>query len=273
MKLFLIITAGIVVIAWLLLSQPGDKPVSAAVAPAAAVDRIASLEQRVASLTQTLDQELLLRQQLERRLQHLEQSAPGALERTAIDAQQADRSKGSDRNPDSGEADDEADIGQRLINVGLAPQTVQQIREVIDEARLQRLQIRDQAIREGWRDSPEFTEKMHQLGDPAEQVRERFGDAAYDRYLYASERPNRVAVREVMRGSAAELAGVQAGDIIERYASTPIYSMSALRQATTEGVAGESVLLELKRKQQPVTTVLPRGPLGITMEFIQVAPQ
>jgi len=95
---------------------------------------------------------------------------------------------------------------------------------------------------------------------------------AFGQYLYNSGRPNRVAVQSIINGSAAFTAGVQVGDIIERYAGEFIFTSRDLRQATREGVRNESVVLQVVRNQQSLALSVVRGPLGVTMSAIRVAP-
>ncbi|MCP4076829.1 MAG: PDZ domain-containing protein [Gammaproteobacteria bacterium] len=164
-------------------------------------------------------------------------------------------------------------LQEKLVSAGIPLDTIQRINQRIGENRLARLELRDQAIREDWIDTPEYIEKQQQLPGPTEGLREEFGDQTYDQYLYASGRPNRVIVREVFSGSAAESAGIEPGDILLSYASEFIYTMSDLQQATTEGYSGEAVLLEILRDKLPFSTSVPRGPLGISMTITRKEPE
>lgn len=174
---------------------------------------------------------------------------------------------------DTDETDvEDVPVQQKLINQGLPPQTANQLQRYVDEKRLQRLNLRDQAIREGWRDSDEYMQKMNALGDAAYGVKQEFGEQVYDQYLYASGRPNRVIVREVINESVAQSAGLIPGDMIVRYANESIFSMNDLREATSKGVAGESILLEILRDNQPYSITIARGPLGISMDSARIQP-
>jgi len=164
-------------------------------------------------------------------------------------------------------------LQDKLLSARIPLDTIQRIQQRIGENRLARLELRDQAIREDWIDTPEYVEKRQQLPGPTGGLREEFGDQTYDQYLYASGRPNRVIVREVFSGSAAESAGIEPGDILLSYASEPIYSMGDLQQATTEGDSGEAVLLEILRDDLPFSTSVPRGPLGISMTISRKEPE
>lgn len=164
-------------------------------------------------------------------------------------------------------------LQDKLLNSNIPLDTIQRIEQQIGQNRLARLQLRDQAIREDWIDSPEYFEKEQQLPGATDGIREQFGDRIFDQYLYASGRPNRVLVREVYSGTAANDAGIEPGDIILSYASQSIFSMGDLQQATTEGNSGESVLIEVLRDDLPFSTSAPRGPLGISMTIKRIEPE
>lgn len=59
---------------------------------------------------------------------------------------------------------------------------------------MQRIELDDQARREGWGNTPRYWAELGDLADGAETVRSEFGDDAYDRYLFAGGRPNRLWV-------------------------------------------------------------------------------
>ena len=99
----------------------------------------------------------------------------------------------------------------------------------------------------------------------AEQMREALGDSAYDRYLYASGRSNRVRINQVLPGSAAEQAGLLNGDIILSYGDKRVFNFSDLRRQSYEGELGEPTLLEVQRADGSIAQmILPRGPMGLS---------
>lgn len=164
-------------------------------------------------------------------------------------------------------------LQEKLLATNMPLDTVQSIQQLIGDNRMARLQLRNQAIREDWFDSPEYFEKAQLLPGALDGIREQFGDQVFDQYLYASGRPNRVVVVDVFSDSAAKVAGIQSGDIILSYASKAIFSMSELQQATTEGIAGENVLIEFMRDDSFLTTSVPRGPMGISMSMLRKKPE
>lgn len=101
--------------------------------------------------------------------------------------------------------------------------------------------------------------------DSRDQLRYELGDDAYDRYLYASGRPNRVRVRRVMSGSAAAAAGITEGDVLLSYDGERLFQFDDLREASYQGEPGDTVLLEVRRADGTVAQmVIPRGPMGIS---------
>ena len=258
---------------WGQFDRPGNPSQQA---PAAVVTSRGQAEQLDALLAriQTLEDELsasqLWREQLQTRVARLEQRvdpSPGEQASAARPEDEPDPVT-TDKNHQQPQ-----NLQDRLLAAGIPPDSVQRIKLQLDQNRLELLQLRDQAIREGWLDSTEYNEKASELRDPGMGLREQLGDSTYDIYLYASGRPNRVIVNEVYSGSAADGAGIQPQDIILSYASQRIFSMTDLQQATVEGIAGQAVLVEIQRNKLPFTTSVPRGPLGISMTIIRQQPE
>ncbi|MEP5764024.1 MAG: PDZ domain-containing protein [Halieaceae bacterium] len=99
----------------------------------------------------------------------------------------------------------------------------------------------------------------------SERLRQELGDDAYDRYLYASGGSNRVRVRRVLPGSAAEMAGLAEGDTVLSYDGMRVFNFEDLRGASYQGELGDAAILEVRRADDTVIqVVLPRGPMGIS---------
>ncbi len=77
-------------------------------------------------------------------------------------------------------------------------------------------------------DTPRFAEEMADIERQRTSIRDEIGDEAYDRYLAALDHPNRVAVDEVLLESPAAAAGLQAGDVVRRYADARIFAPNEL---------------------------------------------
>lgn len=156
-----------------------------------------------------------------------------------------------------------------LQQAGFDEIEVTEIAEFYNRQQLERLELRDKAIREGWIDSDEFSKAIRALSGQS-QLLSSLGESRYDQFLLSQGRSNRVRIDQVMSGSSAQSSGVLAGDVISRYAETKIFTVSELQVATTEGERDELVTLWLLRDGEEVQLVVPRGPLGVTVSSIQV---
>jgi C-terminal processing protease CtpA/Prc len=159
-----------------------------------------------------------------------------------------------------------------LIAAGFTKAEAAYYRRRNDEAAMAQLYLRDQAEREGWIRTPRYFEALQEIRSDLESIRNEMDDDAYARYLYAVGRPNQVTVRRVLSGSAAEIAGLQPGDILIGYEGSRIFAASEVRRATRDGNAGDTVTLEVLRDGQRIQTYVPRGPLGISMSSDSVLP-
>jgi hypothetical protein len=160
-----------------------------------------------------------------------------------------------------------------LVAVGVDPILAEDLIAREAERSLEQLSLRDQAIREGWIGTAEYREELARINADARPLRDEIGAEAYDRYLFATGEDNRVEVTAVIPGSAAEIAGLQPGDLIEAYADERLFRFSELRSKTTEGEYGESVSLRVRRGGDVVETWVPRGPLGVTLDSARAKPQ
>lgn len=146
-----------------------------------------------------------------------------------------------------------------LVLKGLPPYEAERLRERWEQYALDKIYLDDQASREGWRRKPQHYYQRQQL---QRDIREELGDEGWDQMLYASGQNNRVVIRDVLGGSAAEIAGLQPGDTILRYDDNPMYKVPSLQRATTRGEIGERVQVEILRAGERFTTDVERGPLG-----------
>ena len=162
---------------------------------------------------------------------------------------------------------------QALLGAGFDAREAARLREQTEQLELEQLYLRDRAIREGWAGTPRFAEEARALDARARALREELGDDRYDWLLYAAGRPNRVVVQSVMERSPASDAGLRAGDAILSYGGTRLFEVSALREATTVGRAGESVAVDVVRSGERLRLYLPRGPLGVRLEELRQPPE
>jgi len=159
-----------------------------------------------------------------------------------------------------------------LVAAGVDTAAAADIKRRRDELALSEIYLRDLATREGWMDTPRFAEEMAEIERQRTSIRDEIGDEAYDRYLAALGHPNRVAVDEVLLESPAAVAGLQAGDVVRRYADVRIFAPNELVTATRGGVAGETVRVEIVRQGRRFEIEVPRGPLGVRIAASQGDP-
>jgi hypothetical protein len=161
-----------------------------------------------------------------------------------------------------------------LVAAGFRSDEVERFQTRLDEIELSRLYLRDRATREGWLDSPRYREESRAIGREFVGLRDEFDETLYDWALFSTGHPNRVAITDVLSGSAAQSAGFEPGDVIVRYDDRLVLSVTELRDATTVGRAGELVSVEVQRAEDPAPLRLfvPRGPLGVRMTPTSLAP-
>lgn len=177
---------------------------------------------------------------------------------------------GTARGRRNGELSDQS--VDKLIAAGLDAQSARELQTRNDQYQLARLELFDQAAREGWSDSDQFADRLAELEDSRVNLRDELGDTAYDRFLYESGRPNRIAIASIISGSSADLAGLRVEDLLSAYAGSRLFQVSDLQAATREGVRGEYVQLEIERGGQAMNVQIPRGPLGVTLQATRVQP-
>ena len=151
-----------------------------------------------------------------------------------------------------------------LILAGFEPATVEEIESIRDQAQLARLELRDQATREGWINSDRFRQASRDL-NRGSRLRDALGDDDFDKLLLAEGRNNRVRIEGVIDNSAAALAGIETGDIILRYSDERIFSFRDLRTATTAGDRDQPVTVQVIRDGEVVDLDIPRGPMGVNL--------
>jgi hypothetical protein len=161
---------------------------------------------------------------------------------------------------------------EALVASGVDPVLAEDIIWRDSRLELDRLNLRDLAIREGWMGTDRYRDELRAISGEERSIREDIGDDAWDRYLFTTGEDNRVAVRSVIPGSAAEAAGLRPGDLIEAYAGERLFNFGEIREATTEGEAGELVSVQVRRGGAIVEAWVPRGPLGVQMESERVPP-
>jgi PDZ domain len=152
---------------------------------------------------------------------------------------------------------------EALTEAGFAPDRAAQIERRVEELRLEAMQARYEAARNG----ASANGPVDAFFDVNATLRTELGDADYERYLTALGQPTRVDVFSVLASSAAEQAGLQSGDQIVAYAGERVFDVRELNRAVLIGEPGEPVVVDIVRAGQPMQLVLPRGPIGISGGF------
>lgn len=248
--------------------SPGDRPVNnpdlAIQVPLAA----SPADARLVELNRLLQDEIRARQALELKLESLARQV-AVLDRAATANATADPAPQPADDPDESGRDwfDE----QALLDNGMDSSLVSELQLFFEQLEMDRLYLRDRSAREGW-DRAQLRVELEAIESREEDLRQRLGDDAYDAYLYATGQPNRVAVTSVLASAQAGQAGIQSGDHILRYDNQRIYSWMDLREATTSGDISDMVEVEVERDGTTLQFYLARGPMGIRMDSLSVAP-
>ena len=143
-----------------------------------------------------------------------------------------------------------------LVAAGVDPGLATDLLRRQNQLEMQRLELRDQASREGWIDSERFIEELREIEGNVGALQEEIGDDAYDRFLYLTGQPNRVMIASVIDESPAQLAGLKANDFVLGYADSRIFSYPELLNATRAGVRGEYIVMRVQRMERDSRTHL-----------------
>lgn len=152
---------------------------------------------------------------------------------------------------------DEDELIQRFVAAGLSPERAQWIVARTEELRMLALQERYDAAREGRPIDPS-------LAGRAGSLREELGDADYERYLQALDRPTSAQVREVLATSPGARAGLKPGDQIVAFDGERVFDLDDINRLVLEGEPGQVVAIDVIRDGQVLQLYVPRGPIGIT---------
>ncbi len=147
----------------------------------------------------------------------------------------------------------------RLVNGGFTESRASQILQIEDQVRMDALQAEYAAQRDGTE-----LNRLDQAYDYQATLRDRLGDADFEKYLRAHGSQASVTVREVIGSSPANRAGLRPGDQIVSYGGDRVFNMVELKSAAFDGDPGEDVIVDIERDGQRMQLVLPRGPIGIT---------
>ena len=263
------LAAGFALGAWM---TTGEKPAPAEPSAAArAFDAGTPLETRIAALERAVagerDARLVLEEQLHALYAELERfDSPemdqllSTLAESSQAEQQARTQRQATRRDRAARMRNLQDMRSgQLVAGGFTPERAQQILDLEDEVRMQALQAEYDAYRNGEALNPWDVAQGSQNG-----LRERLGDAEYEKYLLAQGGRASITVGDVINSSPANRAGLQPGDQILSYDGERVFSMDELKSMAFSGDPGEDVIVDIERNGQRMQLVLPRGPMGIT---------
>lgn len=261
------LAAGFAAGAWTMMDEPSP---GAATDTANTFDTDAPLEARIAALERAVSGErearLVLEEQLHGLYAELERfDSPemnellGNLAESSQAREQAQLQRAARRDRGARMQDrEDMRLGQ-LVAGGFTEGRAREILEFEDEIRMAALQAEFEARQKGEDFNPWDWASNYQTG-----LRERLGDADYEKYLTAQGGQATVTVREVIGSSPANRAGLRPGDQILSYDGKRVFSMNELRSMAFDGDPGEDVIVDIERNGQRMQLVLPRGPMGIT---------
>ena len=249
-------------------ATPGEKPVNNPDSTMQEPQAANPAAVRLGELNRRLQDEIRARQALELKLESLARQV-ASMDRAAAASGTADPTEPPADEPNQRDRDwfDE----QALLDNGMDQSLVSELKVFFEQVEMDRLYLRDRAAREGW-DRVQLRAELQAIESREEDLRQRLGDDAYDAYLYASGQPNRVAVTSVLASAQAGQAGIQSGDHILRYDNQRIYIWMDLREATTGGDISDTVEVEVERDGTTLQFYLARGPMGIRMDSLSLAP-
>ena len=160
---------------------------------------------------------------------------------------------------------------QALVDAGIDALQTESLRRFFEELELERLTLRDRARREDWRNG-ELRMALQTIDNREQELQQQLGDAAYDAYLYATGRPNRLVVTSVLASAPAGQAGIVSGDRIISYDNQRIYNWRDLREAMSGGSISDTIEVEVERDGGSLQFYLARGPLGVRTDSQSLAP-
>lgn len=257
-----------------------DLPAPASLARRTGDDLAARVDELTAQLAAEREERRRLAEQLDAVIAQLAQSEPGGMDavasRSAADETEpagavAVASDASVPPPPAVDYSLSA-LERALVAAGIDAEQAAEMKRRRDALTMQEITLRDQATRENWIDTPRFAEALEAIQAQQVSVRDEIGDAAYDRYLFAEGRTNRVRVDDVLSESPAAAVGLQPGDYILSYADARLFDPGDLVAETRSGTAGDTVRLQVSRAGQRFEVEVPRGPLGLRVNAAQDMP-
>lgn len=262
------LAAGVAAATIVLLARQPESAVGSVVDPSGYFDQSAATEDRIGALEAAVAEERNARQLLEDELQILyaevdrlseerDETAESEAQRVADirlnrERVQEFRQRRDDRSS-------EGRVNQ-LVDAGFPPDRAAWILQRESELQMAAMQARFDARRGGGEPFDPFAV----ASNPGLALRAEIGDAEYEQYLQAINRPTAVSVGSVLESSPGQRAGLQSGDQIVSYNGKRVYDAADLNRQIMLGEPGESVVVDISRDGIPIQVVMPRGPIGIS---------
>lgn len=158
-------------------------------------------------------------------------------------------------------------VAEQLLAAGFTPERIEWINRRSEELKTEAMRAQYEVQRTG---RPPDSDALLRIRMPESGLRAELGDGEYERYLNALGQPTSVRVNRVLASSPAEQAGLQAGDEIVAYGGRRVFSMAEVNAFSLEGEPGEPVVVEVMRNGQVMQLVLPRGPLGVPVDVVDL---
>ena len=231
-----------------------------------------SMQQTINQLQNTLQMEIEKRKKLEQKVALLNKKFNLDIHNDTENANSRESFETTTVNPPSPQPKQTDFNEQAMVNVGVDPSKINNLKDTYEKAEMDRLYLRDQATREGWITSDRYTKAIAEIDNRTASVRDQLTEKEYDAYLYATGSANRVLVESVIGNSPASNAGIQVGDTILKYNNQRIFSWNDLTSATSSGDPNETVSVTIVRNGQEQQLYIPRGPMGIRLSTDSVAP-
>jgi len=232
-----------------------------------------SSNEQIQNINQLLASEIEAREELQNKLAMLQAQFDSFLSSNGTDTPERQQRVISTKQSSLAVTQDRAWFNETaLLEAGMDEAEARQLREMYEQNEMDRLYLRDKAIREGWLGKPQYRKEMATLNTQIDALREDLGEEKYDAYLFATGKSNRVVVNSALSSSPAAKAGLGTGDVILKYNNERVYTAGELREMTTQGEAGSLVSVEVIRDGKLITVYVPVGPLGIRMNSRSVAP-
>ncbi|WP_089719543.1 PDZ domain-containing protein [Candidatus Entotheonella palauensis] len=236
-----------------------DQPPVASPAKTTSAPQVEALQARILQLTQQVETASAARQQLQDELGLVKETIQSLEERL----DELTETEDEPQRPVA--ARSRLNDAETLIAAGFDPDDAEYLVDRWGQQQMDLLYLRDQAIREGWLDTPRYEQAVRDLRGGDGSIRDELGPDAYDRFLFATGRANRVVLNSIIDSSPAQVIGLQPGDTILSYDGSRIFSFRDLRAATTTGDPGAPVVIEIVRDGQRLELEIDRGPIGVTL--------